>query len=222
MSQFTAAVFQVETLRVRVVSDEDPQDPRIEHENVARFALSHRRYTLGDSAKVLGWTFRSEEYDSWDEVETRIQQKFNPLVIEAVSLHDHSGISLSLGVQRGWDSGQVGFAYVTREDMERNWSKETVAAMTDEERLEKARKCLEGELECYSAYLEGDVYGFIVEEKQGCDHCGHEEWVEVESCWGFYGMTGVKEEGRDTAEAILRRRRAKQAQLDDAKRADRV
>jgi hypothetical protein len=214
---YEVTTFDVENLRVRIVQDEDPMNPRIEYENVARFALAHKRYNLGDTAKTLGWTFRSEEYDGWDEVETRIQQKFNPLVIEPVSLHDHGGISLSLGVSKGWDSGQVGFAYVTREDMERNWSKETVAAMTDEERLERARKCIEGELECYSSYLEGDVWGFVVEKRDECLSCKHEEWQELESCWGFYGTKDAEDAGRDAAESITRYRRGKQEQFNDAK-----
>lgn len=222
MSQFTVAVFNVENLRVRVVSDEDPHNPRIDYENIARFALSHRRYDLGDSARTLGFTFRPTDFDGWDEVESWLVEEQKPLIILPVSMHDHGGISLSLGVSRGWDSGQVGFAYVTREDMERGWGKECVAAMTDEERLERARKCIEGDLECYSAYLEGDVWGFIIEEEKGCDHCGHSEWREVESCWNFYGTKDATNAGRDTAEAILQHRRAKQEQLDDAKRGDRV
>lgn len=219
---YEVKTFSVENLRVRIVSDEDPQNPRTDYENIARFAFSHRRYNLGDNERTLGWKFRSSEFDGWEDVETYIQQEFNPLVIEAVSIHDHGGISLSLGVSRGWDSGQVGFAYVTRENMERGWGKECVAAMTDEERLERARKCIEGELECYTAFLEGDVYGYIVEEKKGCDHCGHAEWEEIESCWNFYGTKDAEQAGRDTAEAIVDRRRAKQEQLDDAKRGDRV
>lgn len=219
---YEVKTFDVENLRVRIVSDEDPQNPRIDYENIARFALSHRRYDLGDSAKTLGFTFRAGDYDGWDEVRTAIEQDFKPLCIMPVSLHDHSGISLSLGVSRGWDSGQVGFAYVTRENMEQMWGKEYVAAMTDEERVERARKCIEGELECYSAYLEGDVWGFIIEERKGCDHCGHSEWKEVESCWGFYGTKDTEAEGRNTAEAIIDHRRAKQEQFEDAKHGDRV
>jgi hypothetical protein len=33
----------------------------------------------------------------------------------------------------------------------------------------------------YDDYLTGNVYGFIVEERNGDD------WEEVDSCWGFYG-----------------------------------
>jgi len=39
----------------------------------------------------------------------------------------------------------------------------------------------------YDQYIRGDVYGFTIEECETCETCGHEEWTEVDSCWGFYG-----------------------------------
>jgi len=31
------------------------------------------------------------------------------------------------------------------------------------------------------------VYGFIIEKKISCSCGEHEEWEEVDSCWGFFG-----------------------------------
>lgn len=217
--------FDVENLRVRIVHDENAESPRTAYDNVARFAFSHRRYDLGDNAKTLGFALDMHRFDGWKEVESWLQAEVNPMVLVRVYGYDHGNLSLSTnpgGFMGEWDSGTVGFAYVTRENMEALWGKADVAAMTDEKRLERARKCIEGELECYEQYLAGDVWGYIVEEKKGCDHCGHSEWEELESCWGFYGGKDAEAEGRNCAEAIVDRRRAKQEQLEDAKRGDRV
>jgi hypothetical protein len=51
---------------------------------------------------------------------------------------------------------------------------------------------LTGERDEWQAWLDGDVYGVLVERTDAFHrvHCGHEQavgWVEVDACWGFYG-----------------------------------
>jgi hypothetical protein len=197
----------VDSLRVSVFPDEDPQNPRRD-DNMGKFALSHRRYDLGDSDETLGFKFNASDYDGWEEFGESLIKDFNPVMIKPVSMYDHSGISLSFGVSRGWDSGQVGFAYITREALERGYGKSTVKTWTPEQLLKAADSVLENELAAYNAYVSGEIYGFVIEEKKGCDHCGHGEWVELESCWGFIGDDAALQEGVETAEAIMRRRMA--------------
>ena len=40
---------------------------------------------------------------------------------------------------------------------------------------------MESEVEVYDQYLRGEVYGYTLYEQE------EDEWVEQESCWGFYG-----------------------------------
>lgn len=208
--------FEVEGLTVHIVPDQDPQNPR-ENDNVCRMVCSHRRYDLGDDARTLGWTFRADDFEGWDAVKAHIEEEFKPIAIEPLSLVDHSGISISIGVSRGWDSGQVGFIYVTREQLEWGWGKEKVAAMTDVERVALAELCMKGEVEEYDCYLRGDLYGYVIERKKMCASCGHDEAEEVESVWGFYGEDDACTEGRSAAEAIANREQAKREQFEDAK-----
>lgn len=51
----------------------------------------------------------------------------------------------------------------------------------------KAEQMLKNEVKIYDYYLCGEVYGFILEESDECDCCEHEEWQEIDSCFGFYG-----------------------------------
>ncbi len=52
---------------------------------------------------------------------------------------------------------------------------------------------LTGERDEWQAWLDGDVFGVIVERAshpRRCLHCGRHEWagwVEMDACWGFYG-----------------------------------
>ena len=42
-------------------------------------------------------------------------------------------------------------------------------------------------LETVRQYLDGEVYGFIVERKPLVSKDDDAKWEEVDSCWGFYG-----------------------------------
>jgi hypothetical protein len=61
---------------------------------------------------------------------------------------------------------QVGYIYVTKEEVEREWGGDAI----------KAAKYLRQEVEIYNSYLAGDVWGYITAD-------GDEV---IDSCWGFY------------------------------------
>ncbi len=105
-------------------------------------------------------------------------------VILPLYLYDHSGITISTSsFNDPWDSGQVGWIYVLNDAIKKEFC---VAEITDEIR-QKAIDILKNEVETYDTYLRGDVYGYVLEEKIKCEHCGHVDTREIDSCWGFYG-----------------------------------
>jgi hypothetical protein len=102
-------------------------------------------------------------------------------------LYDHSGITMSTGAFGcKWDSGQVGFIYISRVKAAEEWS-------TDTE--ERAIACMKSEVEHYDEYLTGNVHGYTVERgtrtnitfEDGRDPETSIEWEHEDSCWGFYG-----------------------------------
>lgn len=98
-------------------------------------------------------------------------------VILPLYLYDHSGITMSTQpFSCRWDSGQVGWIYVTHEDIVKEYG---------DLDIEKAKKVLEGEVETYDQYLTDDVYGFVLEDKNG---------DVIESIWGFHGLDYLEEE----------------------------
>jgi hypothetical protein len=96
-------------------------------------------------------------------------------------LYDHSGITMSTGsFGCPWDSGQVGLIVCDQQTIDDEFEGDR----------DKAEKCLQAEVEFYDQYLTGDVYGFIIEEREveeGADLDDDEGWDEIDSCWGFYG-----------------------------------
>ncbi len=49
---------------------------------------------------------------------------------------------------------------------------------------DEAARVMAGSVETFKQWAEGDVYGYILEE---CIDVEDGDWIEVDSCWGFYG-----------------------------------
>jgi hypothetical protein len=106
-------------------------------------------------------------------------------------LYDHSGITMNTtGFSCRWDSGCVGFIYVTKEQVRKEYNVKRIT----KDIVDKVTKVLQGEVKTYDQYLTGDVYGYRISKVEVCDKgCEHKE--EVDSCWGYYGMESVEEDG---------------------------
>ena len=109
-------------------------------------------------------------------------------VILPLYLYDHSGITMSTSsFSCRWDSGQVGWIYITAEKIIEEYGQDTP------EQREEVKGYLQGEVETYDQYLTGDIWGFTLERMDTCDQ-GEEHAHHEDSCWGFYG-TDWKENG---------------------------
>jgi hypothetical protein len=158
---------------IKVYQDESPYSPR-EDDNLGTMICFHKRYNLGDKHN-----FNFNDYSSWNEQRKEFQKQ-KPCVILPLYLYDHSGITMNTtGFSCGWDSGQVGWIFVTKEQVRKEYD---VKYITQKIR-EKVKKVLEAEVKVYDQYLTGDVYGYQVCE---VDEDGN-EGEEVSSCWGYYG-----------------------------------
>ena len=62
-----------------------------------------------------------------------------------------------------------------------------------------ATQCLLAEVQRYDQYLNGDVWGYVIE-----DSASH----AVESCWGFYGESYCQAEGEDVLVRLMARQEA--------------
>lgn len=100
-------------------------------------------------------------------------------------LYDHSGITMNTGgFSCPWDSGCVGYIYVTRDTL----AKEGLADKTDEEIADYLR----GEVSVYDQYLTGDIWYYSITDT--------ETGEVVDSCGGIFGYEYAEEEAQKALE----------------------
>lgn len=181
---------QVDNFIVRTYYDEYSDDPR-SWDNLGTMVCFHKRYNLGDKND-----YKSGEYDSWSEMEKDIIKRENVGVILPLYLYDHSGITMNTtGFSCGWDSGRVGFIFISKKKMLKEYGGKVVT----QKLKDRVKDYLKGEVETYDQYLRGEVYGYKIFKVETCSGgCEHEE--ELDSCWGFYGEDECMTEGLSVME----------------------
>lgn len=107
---------------------------------------------------------------------------------EFLYLFDHGEITISCGDTNPyydrWDSGCVGFAYVTKKRLDKYGFPD---GNEDPTWRERARGVIEAEVKEYDYYISGENYGYKLLELHPDDENGEENWIEIDSCWGYLG-----------------------------------
>lgn len=142
-------------LTIKLYHDPDPESPR-EWSNLGTMWCKHRRYQLGDK-------------DAAPPPNANV-------VRIPLYLYDHSGITMSTKpFSCPWDSGQVGIIYCTYERIRQEY--DLNPGNIPGEPIRRVIEILEQEVRTYDQFLRGEVYGYVVEDRDG-EH--------LDSCWGFY------------------------------------
>lgn len=127
-----------------------------------------------------------------DELNERGLKKFNEwieknLIYLPLYLYDHGGITMNTtGFSCGWDSGQVGYIYITREKLKKEYGENIRFTRDFTERIEGY---LRAEVETYDQYLTGDVW--TIWYYPDADHYNDREETEVVG--GYYGRDYAEE-----------------------------
>ena len=167
---------------LRIIQDLDPLSPR-DWDNLGTMVCFHSRYDLGD-----------HDHDFWEhsggDVEGLLEYVNRDDVIALpLCLYDHSGISMSCSSFIGraqhaeWDSGQVGYIFVTKERVREVYGVKRISPKL----LETVTHNLKCEVDTYDQYLRGDIYGYQIVKLVKCECCGAVDEEHIDSCWGFYG-----------------------------------
>lgn len=193
--------------KIEIIPDEDAQNPRSEDfgEKADTMVCFHSRYNLGDE----NHGYKTEDYMGWNEMEAKIIEDHNPVVIHPLYLYDHSGITISMShkypYNDRWDAGQVGFIFMSRKNALNNWQK---SKKTSNQSLRpRVERFLKATIEEYDQYLRGDVYGFEI-TKDG-EH--------VDSCWGYFGFDLCKNEAIDVVNYLVEQRWTREHMTEVAK-----
>ncbi len=163
---------------IKIYHDPDAESPR-EWSNLGTLFCWHRRYRLGDNHRFDNpEAFLRDLADFSDQCDFLMAQLRDraerKAILLPVFLYDHSGLAMNtVGFHCPWDSGQVGFVYVTLEAVRKEFGvKRVTKAMR-----ERAADILLGEIATYDAYLGGRVYGYVVDA----------DGEQIDACWGFVG-----------------------------------
>jgi len=156
---------------IKTYYDESPDDPR-SWDNFGKMICFHKTHKfLGDKHD-----YKSENYSGWEDLRKEIESDYNVGVILPLYLYEHSGMTISTSpFGCSFDSGQVGWIFCTKEDMDSNWIE-----LSGQEKEDRCEVLLRGEVETYDQYLIGDVYGYKVFKVSTCNF-GHEHEEELES-----------------------------------------
>lgn len=165
---------------VKIYWDEDQQhaDPR-ECDNLGTMVYFGSDYTWGDE----------QERDVGDR-ETYIREfcedpENEVAVLVPIYFADY-GSSGGRCYTTSPDSAN-GMIYVDRDDLRKEYGE-------DPDATSNARKLFETEVEVYDSYMQGEVYGFVIEDPDG-EH--------QDSCWGFLGeLSYCKSEAMEAAKHV--------------------
>jgi hypothetical protein len=181
MTDYVAETKVIGKYRIDIISDDDPEDPR-GWDNLGTMVCFHRRYNLGDK----------HNFDEPSEARDFLKDKKARHIVLPLYLYDHSGITMNTtGFSCPWDSGQVGWIYITREKVRKEYGCKRVT----KKMVEKIKGYLRNEVETYDQYLTGDVYGFRITDE--------ETEEEMDSCWGFFGEKYCMEEAESIVKHLI-------------------
>ncbi len=174
---------------LEIFQDENAESPR-DWDNLGKMELFHRDYNFPHEGGFKDDPEGLKEY---------LNKSGEVAVWLSVYMYEHSGVALSTGngypFNDPWDAGLVGFIYATKEDIKKEYNIKRITEVT----LKKVIELLKGEVETYSKYLNGEVYGFILSKVSTCNH-GDEHKDEIDSCWGFFDPEDIISDMEDAEE----------------------
>ena len=196
---------------IKIKPDDCDYSPR-EWDNLGTMVCWHSRYNLGDKQPKespidyqvnLIYDYLSEnlqyniDYNlTWsgfmpEGITKRIDKLLDKyFIILPLFVYEHGSITMNTsGYHCPWDSGQVGFIYVSIADVKKEYGWKRLTS----KRRAQIESYLQGEVTTYDHYLTGDVWGYVIED---------EEENHIDSCWGFYEYDECEQEAKSIVESI--------------------
>ncbi len=163
-------------------------NPRKTYEPLGTMVCFHKRYMLGDN----------HDFDNPQELMEFVEQ--DDVLALPLFLMDHSGIAMRTkgfgdADPHGWDWGQVGYIYVTMEEVEEEFGN----ANADLRIIDKAYEVLKAEVEEYSNFISGEVFRIEIHDPEG-------ELIEsIDGILGTKMLDIEKEEAQAIVDDVIRK-----------------
>lgn len=165
-------------VRCDIYPDEMAENPRKAFKdcNYGHLYTWTKRDKYGDKHDI-----DADDFNGWNELKAYLVEEFKPVIILPVYMYQHSGTAFSTApFGDPWDSGQIGFIWCNKEDIENG------GLEVNEETLKTVEKCLLNELDTYEAWVNGSCYEFTTTDIESGE--------ELDSVCGYYGFD-FKENG---------------------------
>lgn len=153
-----------EHVTIEIEQDSDAMNPRDEFDNLSTFyGPNGSHYLVGGKNDV--------ELDDWQLEDCIKDFKKNGAIVE--EFQSNAGTCYAVVERDQLKKEYLDFGYSMRKAL--YW----------------ARHCAKGEIETWLAYCNGEVYGYIIRDRDGNN---------LDSCWGFYGQDDCEQEAESSAE----------------------
>jgi hypothetical protein len=144
--------------KIQLCYDTFPDDPRKTWDNLGFMACFHKKYNLGDEHAFK----EPQELLDW------IEANKDTIYYLPLYVYEHGNITIKTSpFSCRFDSGQVGFIYMTKETAEK-------------EGITEPYEALEAEVKTYDAYISGQTYGAMILDQSG---------EMIDSQFGYFGDT---------------------------------
>jgi hypothetical protein len=201
-------------VEIEIKPDDDPVNPVKDYDQAGTMVFFHRRYDLGhphyfahDLAPEDEDGHQDYYTDDPDGLNKWLQDNAARVLAVPVYAYEHGGITIRAGGKGtgwdSWDSGQLGYIYITYDNIRKEWGKQGKRISKAE--LAKAEACLISEVGTYNDYLTGNCYGYIITDK--------ETGETLDSCWGFLGDEKYCREEAESSADFYEKKQAKRAKL---------
>ena len=190
------------TFIIEIHADDSPDNPR-EWDNLGQMVCWHRHNKIGDdhdhgdTEEFLRYISRLHDGEGYDTMDELLEKARETNLVVPIFMYEHSGISLNTGgFLCPFDSGQVGWAWVGHKELAEEWP-----GIPLEKLIQKASDAIDGEVDTYSDYLNGNVYGYRIFladalSEDDADDQDTGELEEFDSLWSLYGWEYALDEAR--------------------------
>jgi hypothetical protein len=155
-------------------------------DTLGKFYHWHHRYSISDAA---------ENIRNWEEEE--IKELLKNSIYVPVYMYDHSGITINTtGFSCPWDSGQIGYYLVSKEDVKKEYGGKIISKKLKETVI----NILNNEIKSWDDYFTGNIFSFFIKDEDG---------EILDSCGGYYGEEGAEQalvEAKGIAEYLYKRK----------------
>lgn len=162
--------------KIEIEHDDAPVNPRKEYDQIGEIVTWGKLQHLSDNPDIPA-KYTGTEYK-------RLLEENGSFHLP-VYCYQHSCIMLSTApFSCPWDSGQIGFIFMSKKTFEEEYSGN----------ITTATRVLVGEVEEFSNYLNGDIYGYIIKDENG---------DIIDSCWGINGYDYCMSEAKMVVDTIV-------------------